>query len=134
MPKNNIQGIAAGIVIRRKKILLIKRRKPEGILTWQFPAGKIEANESPKNAAVREVREETGIRCKIVKKLGSRLHPNTNVEIYYWLCKQTAKCQRVRNSEEVETLKWCSYHELRSIITSDLFEPVDKYLKKVVKV
>lgn len=40
---------------------LLLQRKSDG--TWSLPAGAIEPNESPKMAAIRELREETGIKA-----------------------------------------------------------------------
>jgi 8-oxo-dGTP diphosphatase len=47
---------------RDDRLLLLLRhpRKPQGN-TWCLPGGKIQLNESPKHAVIREVREETGL-------------------------------------------------------------------------
>ena len=37
---------------------------------WTLPKGKIEPDESPEECALREVREETGLRCELVRPLG----------------------------------------------------------------
>ncbi len=49
-----------------KKFLLILDQYGK----WAVPKGLIEKGESPEQAALREVKEETGIEAKIVKKLG----------------------------------------------------------------
>jgi ADP-ribose pyrophosphatase YjhB (NUDIX family) len=46
--------IAAAIIVRDGKVLLVRRRVREGTLSWQFPAGAIEADETPGQAAIRE--------------------------------------------------------------------------------
>lgn len=53
---------AAGGIVRNDegKILMIFRR---GV--WDFPKGKVESGEGEKEAAVREVLEETGVECRI---------------------------------------------------------------------
>lgn len=53
---------AAGGIVRNDegKILMIFRR---GV--WDFPKGKVESGEGNKEAAVREVLEETGVECRI---------------------------------------------------------------------
>jgi 8-oxo-dGTP pyrophosphatase MutT (NUDIX family) len=54
---------------------------------WCLPKGVIDEGESPENAAVREVSEETGLRGRILHKLG---------EITYWfhIREENAKCKK----------------------------------------
>jgi ADP-ribose pyrophosphatase YjhB (NUDIX family) len=49
---------------------LIGRTDRQGRLLWSLPKGHIEAGETPEEAALREVREETGIAGEIVAELG----------------------------------------------------------------
>lgn len=49
------------------RVLLVHRPKYGD---WSFPKGKLDEGETPKRAAVREVREETGLDCRIIRKLG----------------------------------------------------------------
>ena len=66
---------AGGFVLDRRgrepKAALIARRDKRGRLVWSLPKGHVEAGESPEQAAVREVFEETGIRGSIVASLGT---------------------------------------------------------------
>jgi A/G-specific adenine glycosylase len=59
--------IAAAIVWRGPR-LLISRRPEDGLLggLWEFPGGKVEADETPAEAARREVREEMGIEVRVL--------------------------------------------------------------------
>jgi 8-oxo-dGTP pyrophosphatase MutT (NUDIX family) len=64
---------AGGVLVRtvrgRPMLAAIRPRgKPEGM--WTLPKGGIDPGESPEQAAVREVREETGVDGRIVEKLG----------------------------------------------------------------
>jgi len=54
-------------VIERDGRILIGQRKNIGqhALKWEFPGGKVEPNESPEAASVRELEEELGIRARI---------------------------------------------------------------------
>jgi 8-oxo-dGTP pyrophosphatase MutT (NUDIX family) len=65
---------AGGVVYRRDgddvEILLAARRTRRGDLAWGLAKGGIEADESTEDAAVREVREETGIEAAIEESLG----------------------------------------------------------------
>ena len=55
---------AGGIVIDSNKVLLVRNRKSEYVddpkSFWGFPKGHMEEGETPKDAAKREVSEETG--------------------------------------------------------------------------
>jgi 8-oxo-dGTP diphosphatase len=54
--------VAAAIVVEDGRVLLTQRKRGshlEGM--WEFPGGKVEADEDPKDALARELREELGI-------------------------------------------------------------------------
>lgn len=55
---------AGGIVERNGKVLLVKVTNLQGKVVWTFPKGHLEKNETPLKAALREVEEETGWRCR----------------------------------------------------------------------
>ena len=74
---------AGGVVYRRDddgalEILLASRRTRRGDLAWGLAKGGIEAGESNEDAAIREVREETGIVAEIEGSLGETKY------IYVW--------------------------------------------------
>jgi 8-oxo-dGTP diphosphatase len=50
----------------RQHVLLIKRRD---VPVWVLPGGGIEKGETPEDAAIREVEEETGLKVKICRKI-----------------------------------------------------------------
>ena len=60
------QHSAGGLVVRGDEVLLIATA---GGRRWQLPKGHLEAGELPPEAAVREVREETGVTGSIVAPL-----------------------------------------------------------------
>ena len=55
--------VIVGLVIREGKLLMVKRHEPEvkgAHMKWEFPGGKVDIGETPEQAIVREVKEETG--------------------------------------------------------------------------
>lgn len=50
--------------VRADEVLLLERAKPPFAGHWVAPGGKVEPGESPVEGAVRELREETGLRAK----------------------------------------------------------------------
>ena len=49
---------------------VIARRNRAGRLEWCLPKGHLEGDETPEQAAVREIAEETGIRGRVLRRLG----------------------------------------------------------------
>lgn len=58
---------AVGVVcIRDDDVLLIRRGTPPRLGEWSLPGGRIEPGERAVDAALRELREETGVKAEIV--------------------------------------------------------------------
>lgn len=60
---------AGGVVLRDGQVLMIQARDLKGRKVWTFPKGKLNPSEKSPDAAVREVKEETGYRCRIESEL-----------------------------------------------------------------
>ena len=61
---------SAVVLLQNEKILLVKRKFEPKKGFWSLPAGFVEYDESPKQAAVRETKEETGLDVEIVSLVG----------------------------------------------------------------
>ena len=66
--KKVLENRAFVAVIKDKSILMV-RHKHGNMDYWTLPRGGIEANETPEKCGIREVKEETGLSIKIVKRL-----------------------------------------------------------------
>jgi 8-oxo-dGTP pyrophosphatase MutT (NUDIX family) len=55
------------VVVRRDGELLVMRRSPERLGYWSLVSGGLEADETSWHAAVRELREETGLQAQVRK-------------------------------------------------------------------
>lgn len=55
----------------RPAVAVIARVNRAGRLEWCLPKGHLEGSETPQEAAVREIEEETGIRGRVVAELGT---------------------------------------------------------------
>jgi ADP-ribose pyrophosphatase YjhB (NUDIX family) len=65
---------AGGLVVQDRPdgrwVLLIAHKNAAGSIQWTLPKGRLEDGENLEAAAVREVREETGIDAEVIDKLG----------------------------------------------------------------
>jgi ADP-ribose pyrophosphatase YjhB (NUDIX family) len=62
---------AAGVILHEPRgILMVKRRYEPRVGAWCLPAGFMEYGETPERCAVRELREETGVRGRIERLFG----------------------------------------------------------------
>jgi 8-oxo-dGTP diphosphatase len=120
--------IAASIIVSDGRVLMVRRRVKEGELSWQFPAGEVEAGESPDDAAVREAWEETGLTVRATKGLGERIHPATGRTMVYVACDVVAGTPYVGDEEELAEVAWCDRATLTSYVPYPFYGPVQEYL------
>ncbi|MBI4052151.1 MAG: NUDIX domain-containing protein [Elusimicrobia bacterium] len=58
-----------GVVSQDGKVLVVNVKNLKGQKVWTFPKGHLEEGETSRDTALREVEEETGYRCRILKSL-----------------------------------------------------------------
>src|SRR5688500_8323506 len=115
---------AGGIVLHNGKVLMIKNaalRDPKKAY-WGFPKGHIDQGESSKDAALREIKEETRIEAAIVGKLGelqyvfSRSGERIVKHVDYYLLRY--KSGEVEPQElEVLEVKWFEPEEAMELLS-----------------
>ncbi|MHA1963737.1 MAG: NUDIX hydrolase [Candidatus Thorarchaeota archaeon] len=64
-PHFPIPGVGA-IVVGSQGVLLARRDKDPGKGLWSIPGGGVELGETQETSVIREIEEETGVRCEIV--------------------------------------------------------------------
>jgi 8-oxo-dGTP pyrophosphatase MutT (NUDIX family) len=106
---------AGGLVIDGRRILLISTQAGR---RWQLPKGHIEEGETPQQAAVREVREETGVTGRVVASLpgieywfvekgGRRVHKEVDYFLLAYVSGDAADFDR----REVSGAEWFPWRE-----------------------
>jgi len=86
--KNKIVEVAAAVLQRPDGSFLLAQRPPDKIWAgyWEFPGGKIEPDETPQDALVRELREELGISVETAYPWVSRVftYPHATVRLNFF--------------------------------------------------
>jgi 8-oxo-dGTP diphosphatase len=85
---------------------------------WTFPKGKVEPGESDEECAVREVEEETGLRCSP----GRELEPTSYTDakgrpkvVRYWVMEVVAGT--LRFDFEIDAARWVTVDEAAELLT-----------------
>ena len=93
-PLHPILGVVA-IVVSKNGVLLGRRDKAPGKGLWSVPGGAVELGETQKESVVREVLEETGIQCEVIKLVGTAdlvtLDESGKVEFHFLLNQYLAR-------------------------------------------
>lgn len=127
--ENMKDKVVLGIITNEDDVLIVKRKHKEGDLLWQFPGGKVEADETSKQAVIREIKEETGIEVNAFSKIGERIHPNTKKHIEYWACIYLSGKINIQDKNEIEDALWINKHLLNNFFTTPIYKSVAEYLK-----
>lgn len=101
-----------------KFILEEQYRYPQDSIILEFPAGKMEKGEDPKECAVRELEEESGYKANTMKYLG-KMYPSvayTDEIIHCFYATDLVKTQRHLDSNEAINISWHSLEELEEMI------------------
>jgi 8-oxo-dGTP pyrophosphatase MutT (NUDIX family) len=111
---------AAGGVVAREgdaglEVVIVHRPKYDD---WTLPKGKAERRESDEECALREVEEETGLRCELLEELESSSYTDASGRpkvARYWLMRPVGG--RLRPTREVDDACWVPLREAEEQLT-----------------
>ena len=111
---------AGGVIVRQTaqgetEVLLIHRPHRDD---WTFPKGKVESSETDEACAVREVEEETGLRCALGPELPTTSHIDHKGRlkvVRYWLMHPIGGEAAPHN--EVDAVRWVAVLQARQALS-----------------
>jgi 8-oxo-dGTP pyrophosphatase MutT (NUDIX family) len=111
---------AGGVVWRRGskgalKVLLVHRERYDD---WSFPKGKLDPGETHRHAALREVEEETGLRCKTGDELPEVRYEDRKgrrKRVRYWSMEPVDGS--FAPNDEVDEVRWLSVDDARGALS-----------------
>jgi 8-oxo-dGTP pyrophosphatase MutT (NUDIX family) len=104
---------AAGLV----EVALVHRPRYDD---WTFPKGKLDGGETLQDASLREVREETGLECALMRPVactGYLDHKGRDKVVFYWVMKPVGG--RFEPNQEVDQLRWLTVKESFGLLSYD---------------
>jgi 8-oxo-dGTP pyrophosphatase MutT (NUDIX family) len=87
---------------------------------WSFPKGKLEPGETDEQAALREVEEETGLRCELGAELPSTSYRDMKLRpksVRYWALRPVAG--EAAPANEVDEVRWLPVDEAERLLSYD---------------
>lgn len=112
---------AGGVVVSDGRIAVVHRPAYDD---WSLPKGKLDPGETFEEAALREVAEETGLRCRLITELESIVYPDhrgrTKRVRYWWMSPEDPVAVdefRFEPNDEVDDLRWLTPEEAGRLLT-----------------
>ena len=125
--------VAIAIAVKGKKFLLIKRGMAPRKGTWGSPSGFIEVGETPEEASLRELKEETGVSGQVVRLVGVGRIEDKEVYGDMLVVRYLIKVgdEKLTPGDEVEDVRFFDIAELPDYFTrrhSDIIELIQNDL------
>jgi 8-oxo-dGTP pyrophosphatase MutT (NUDIX family) len=115
---------AGGVVLRGDQVAVIVpvKRDADGKRVLGLPKGHMDGDETPEQAATREVREETGIRAELIEELGEvRYHYQRSthrvVKVVRFFLFEYRSGDVADHDHEIEDARWISLAEALQELT-----------------
>ncbi|MEW6001312.1 MAG: NUDIX hydrolase [Nitrospirota bacterium] len=90
-PTFKVQISSGGVIFRRRNgTIEVALVAVKGGNVWCLPKGLVNKGESTERTAIREVAEETGLKGRIIEKLGE-------ITYWYYIKEENAKCKKTVN-------------------------------------
>tara|TARA_B100001109_G_C18774405_1_gene432375 strand:- start:529 stop:942 length:414 start_codon:yes stop_codon:yes gene_type:complete len=125
MSKKELLIVSALVLVDQDGRVLICER-PKGKFMagyWEFPGGKLEKNETPKNCLIREIKEEIGVNlenfCFSPLTFSLNEYDDFNILLLLYICRENVG---VIKSNENQNMKWLFVKDLynSNLLPADL--------------
>ena len=134
MPKRITLVVACALVDEDNRVLIAKRPKGRHMAgLWEFPGGKVEADERPEEALIRELAEELGIdvteSCLVPLSFASHAYDGFHLLMPLFVCRQWDGEVEAREGQE---LAWVRPNRLNGYDMPPADEPLKAMLRDIL--
>jgi mutator protein MutT len=142
--QNNLKpGVGVGVMILKNNQVLLGQRHPDPVKasselhgegTWTMPGGKLHFHEELKEAAIREVFEETGIKVKNIEiiSVSNDIVPDKHFVTIGFLCNDFEGEPKVMEPDEITEWQWFDLNSLPLNIFPPSAKIIKNYLAKKI--
>lgn len=126
--------VACALLDADNRVLLAQRPAGKSLAgLWEFPGGKIEANETPEEALIRELSEELAITvkqdCLSPLTFASHLYEKFHLLMPLYICR---RYQGIARGAEGQNIKWVRVGEIDRYQMPDADKPLIPILKDLL--
>lgn len=134
---HEVQVSACYVEVQGKLLVLELSSEEEEVGFWAVPAGKVEKNENPLHAAIRELFEETGIEIEkpaSLKSLGSLYIRKPEIDYIYHFYKISLNTiPTIHLSTEHQSYRWVTITEMKKMpLMKGAKEALEYYCKRSI--
>ena len=133
----NPRPTVTALVLHQNKLLLTRRARPPYKRWWDLPGGFVDRNELPKEAILRELKEETGLEIRIKEFFGiysgTYFSPSDSYHILSIVYIAEGSDVSLQAFDDVCESRWFSKDELPSRIAFDSNKKIIKDFLKIWK-
>ncbi|MCM8823959.1 MAG: (deoxy)nucleoside triphosphate pyrophosphohydrolase, partial [Candidatus Omnitrophica bacterium] len=122
--------VVAALIKKQGKVLICQRKENDTLGNlWEFPRGKVEDNETLKEAIIREIKEELNIEIKVKKLVDKFIEETKNFKITVYLFESSIKRGEIKPLE-CKDFKMVSIDNLSNYQLAPVDEKIADYLKR----
>ncbi len=106
--------VAACLIKKDGKYLLVQESQPKAYGLWNLPAGHVDKGEKIRDAAIREAREETGFDVELINEI-TILHEESTNAVKHIFSADIIGGEISFNADEILDVKWLTFEEIKTI-------------------
>ena len=110
--------VAACLIRKDNKYLLVQEGKPNIRGLWNLPAGHVDKGEQIETAAIRDVKEETGFDVELIKEIVI-LHEGIGKSVKHIFSANITGGKIYIDQDEIIDVKWLSFKEIEAKNTNN---------------
>ena len=115
-----------GIVVYHRRVLLLKRARPstDGLGYWELTGGGLEYGETPNQALIRELKEETGLQIDVVKPAYTFTKIRSDYQTVGIGYLSITHSDKIVLSDEHTDYLWCEIEDLQNYLCEEIYNDI----------